>query len=207
MFAFLLDRFYANAVAKIDVIIPTYNRCEWLSKAIDSVLEQTFQDWQLYVVDDGSKDATAEVVKKYVENDGRISYLYQSNQGVSAARNAGINASSSPLIALLDSDDRWLADKLDRQISFLESHSEVPLVHGEEIWIRNGVRVNPMKKHRKSGGRIFENCLPLCCISPSAVVMRRTLLEEVGLFDEGFVVCWFVHIHFFRLLGFLKSFG
>lgn len=118
-----------------------------------------------------------------------LQFIDSESVGVSAARNTGLRASKAPYIALLDSDDEWVPDKISKQVRFLESHPEIPLVHTEEIWIRNDVRVNQMKKHKKMGGRIFTPSTKLCLISPSATMMRRSLFKEVGLFNESFVVC------------------
>ena len=105
------------------------------------------------------------------------------NQGVSSARNRGIREARGEWIALLDSDDAWLSEKLEQQCQALSANPGYRLCHTEEIWIRNGVRVNAMKKHQKSGGQIFLNCLPLCVISPSSVLIHRSLFDEVGLYD------------------------
>jgi glycosyltransferase involved in cell wall biosynthesis len=108
---------------------------------------------------------------------------------VSAARNTGISAARHDWIALLDSDDVWHENKLERQIMALNNAPEYLVCHSDEIWIRNGVRVNQMNKHRKAGGHIFQHCLPLCAISPSAVMIHRSLFDEIGLFDENFPAC------------------
>jgi glycosyltransferase involved in cell wall biosynthesis len=170
----------------ISVIIPSYNRGHSLPRALDSVLAQTWPADQIIVVDDGSDDGTAELLARdYPE----LHYLFQENRGVSAARNAGIRAAEGDWIALLDSDDEWLPEKLERQLQALQESEGSLLVHCDEIWIRNGRRVNPMHKHAKAGGWIFERCLPLCAISPSAVLMARSLLAEVGEFDEALPAC------------------
>ena len=171
---------------QVSVVAPTFDRREVLPRALDSVLAQTFSDWELIVVDDGSTDATADMVK-HDYSDAHL--LIQENRGVSAARNAGIAAARGEWIAFLDSDDAWLPEKLDRQMGALEAEPGHRLCHTDEIWIRNGQRVNPMEKHAKAGGRIYLMCLPLCCISPSSVVMHRDLLKETGGFDETFEVC------------------
>ena len=119
----------------------------------------------------------------------RIRVIRQANRGVSAARNAGIRAASGDLIALLDSDDVWLPGKVTAQVRFFETHPDALVCQTQEIWIRNGVRVNPGKRHHKEGGMIFERSLALCLVSPSAVMMRRSLLDEVGLFDETLPAC------------------
>ncbi|MCP4399817.1 MAG: glycosyltransferase family 2 protein [bacterium] len=171
---------------KVSVIIPTYNRADFLKEAIASVLAQSYQDFELLIVDDGSTDRTHHVVDSYA---GRVKYLFQENRGVSSARNLGIRSSRGEFITLLDSDDCWLPQKLERQIEVMETEVELRLCHTEEIWIRRGVRVNQKKKHRKHGGYIFPNCLPLCVISPSSVMIRRMLFDEIGFFDETLPAC------------------
>jgi glycosyltransferase involved in cell wall biosynthesis len=173
-------------VKLVSVIIPTYNRAHVISRAVESVLAQTFQDFELLIVDDGSHDETREILASY---GNRITYLYQENHGVSHARNTGIRASSGDFVALLDSDDAWMPEKLERQLAAMASQPDIPLCHTEEIWIRNSVRVNPGKKHRKYGGYIFPYCLPLCVVSPSSVVLRRWIFDKIGLFDETLPAC------------------
>ncbi len=171
---------------RVSVIIPTYNRAWIVRDAIDSVLGQSWADFELIVVDDGSTDKTARTLGAYGD---RLRVIRQERGGVSAARNRGIAASSGPLIALLDSDDLWLADKLAVQAEFFDKNPAALICQTEEIWIRNGLRVNPGKKHRKPSGMIFERSLELCLVSPSAVMVRRDLFEMVGLFDETLPAC------------------
>jgi len=172
---------------RVSVIIPTFNRCGKVVRAIQSAVEQTFIDREIIVVDDGSTDATQNTVDQFPDP---IKFIaHSSNLGVSAARNSGIRHSNSPYIAFLDSDDYWLPEKLKVQIEFLETHTNVQVCQSEELWIRNGRRVNPMKKHIKPSGNIFEPSLKLCLVSPSAVMIRRSLLDEVGLFDESLPAC------------------
>jgi glycosyltransferase involved in cell wall biosynthesis len=170
----------------VSVIIPTYNRGWIVRDAIDSVLGQTYADVELIVVDDGSTDRTPEILDSYGD---RLRVTRQANQGVSAARNRGIGGSSGTLIALLDSDDIWLPKKLAVQVDFFKRNPAALICQTEEIWIRNGLRVNPGKRHRKHSGMIFEPSLELCLVSPSAVMVRRELFEEVGLFDESLPAC------------------
>jgi len=174
-------------MAAVSVIIPTFNRAHKIARAVASVLYQTFVDYEILVVDDGSEDATSKALAPFLPHIKCITH--SGNRGVSAARNTGIRASDSPLIAFLDSDDYWLPEKLAAQVSFFSEHPEAVACQTEERWIRRGVRVNPMKKHFKPSGEIFEPSLKLCVVSPSAVVVKRSLLEEVGVFDEGFPVC------------------
>jgi len=171
----------------ISIILPTFNRRQFLERAIQSVLEQTFQDWELIVVDDGSQDESRQVVQNL--HDDRIQYFYQAHSGVSAARNAGIRLARHPWICFLDSDDHWKPAKLQRQLQELERRPQYQVTYTDETWIRRGRRVNPRKIHRKYSGWIYHRCLPLCIISPSSVLLHRGILEREGLFDENFPVC------------------
>ena len=170
----------------ISVIIPTYNRAYCLSRAIDSVLAQSHPVEKICVIDDGSTDGTQQLLQS---NYPQIHYIRQENKGVSAARNEGIRKIKSQWIAFLDSDDEWLPQKIEKQLFELTRQPMYKLIHCDEVWIRNGVRVNAMNKHKKSGGDIFESCLPLCVISPSASIIQRELLLEVGLFNESLPAC------------------
>ena len=171
---------------KISVIIPTYNRKHTLQRAIDSVLAQTFKPYEIIIVDDGSKDGTKEWL---LQNYPSVQYIHQPNNGVSSARNKGIQISQGSWIALLDSDDEWMPEKLEYQSRFLEMNRDSSFCHTNEIWIRNGVRVNQMKKHKKYGGDIFKHCLDICRISPSSSIIKKDVFEEVGAFDESLTVC------------------
>lgn len=171
---------------KISVIIPTYNRKHTLQRAIDSVLSQTFKPYEIIIVDDGSKDGTKEWL---LQNYPSVQYIHQPNNGVSSARNKGIQISQGSWIALLDSDDEWMPEKLEYQSRFIEVNKDSSFCHTNEIWIRNGVRVNQMKKHKKYGGDIFKHCLDICRISPSSSIINKDVFEEVGAFDESLTVC------------------
>ncbi len=170
----------------VSVIIPTYNRDWIVAEAIDSVLAQDFSDYELIVVDDGSNDGTPKILAAYGD---RITVLRQPNRGVSAARNRGIAAAAGHLMAFLDSDDLWLPQKLSTQVNFFAEHPEAVICQTEERWIRNGVRVNPKKRHLKFSGMIFERSLALCLVSPSAVMIKKSLFDTVGLFDENLPAC------------------
>ena len=170
----------------VSVIIPTYNRGWALKKAIDSVLAQDFTDFELIVVNDGSTDNTQEILSSYKED---IIVLKQNNKGVSSARNRGIASASGRFIAFLDSDDLWLPQKLSTQVDFFNSNPEALICQTEEEWIRNSIFVNPKKRHRKLSGDIFEQSLYLCLVSPSAVMIKRSLFEKTGMFDESLPAC------------------
>ncbi len=171
---------------KISVILPTYNRAATLERAIQSVLAQDYKNFELIVIDDGSTDDTQEIIRSYRK---KIRYYSQLHAGVSAARNLGLEKSEGTWVAFLDSDDYWLPGKLEKQMKFILEHPGLLVVQTDEQWIRNGVPVNPMKKHRKYSGWIFDRCLPLCIVSPSAVIIHQKVFNDIGVFDESFPVC------------------
>ena len=175
-----------NSILNVSVIIPTYNRKNLLKRALHSASSQTFVPQEIIVVDDGSSDGTKDWV---LERFPYVRYIYQDNSGVSSARNAGIKEAKGSWIAFLDSDDEWMPDKLEKQEIAINDSKEAWLCHTNEIWIRNGVRVNQMKKHQKYGGDVFENCLDICRISPSSALIKKEVFEMVGLFDESLKVC------------------
>lgn len=171
---------------RVSVIIPTYNRKEFLLEAVASVRSQTYRDWELLIVDDGSRDGTPEAVGSL---GGALRFFRQQHKGVSAARNRGLAESRGEWIAYLDSDDLWHPRKLEIQLGYAESHPEAVAAYSDEIWIRRGVRVNQKVRHRKHSGDIFARCLTLCIVSPSSALLRKDILERAGGFDEGFPVC------------------
>ncbi|MFB0506236.1 MAG: glycosyltransferase family 2 protein [Thermodesulfobacteriota bacterium] len=173
-------------MARVSVVIPTYNRLSTVKDAIESVLNQTYRDFEFWVVDDGSTDGTGEALRTFGD---KVKYVFQNNRGVSAARNFGLRISRGKYLAFLDSDDLWEPQKLEIQVKCMEENPQFPLCYTDEVWIRGGTRVNPKKKHAKYSGWIFEKCLPLCIISPSSALMKRSLFDEIGAFDETLPVC------------------
>ncbi len=193
------------ASAFVAAVVPTFNRAHTLPRALSSILKQSRPVDDVIVVDDGSTDNTAAIACDFPD----VTWLGQNNSGVSAARNHGIRAATSHFrkrfpdreytdlwIALLDSDDEWQPHRVERQLDriaaindHVEPQPDYRLVHSDEVWVRNGVRVNPMKKHEKTGGWIYQRCLPLCVISPSASLIRRDLFDDRGLFDETLPAC------------------
>ena len=171
----------------VSVVIPTYNRINFIFRAIDSVLKQTYPIHQIIVVDNNSTDNTSEILRnKY----SKIEILFENKQGVSSARNKGIKYSKSDWIALLDSDDSWEPKKIEKQLSLYEqSKKKIRVIHTDELWYKNKVLLNQKNQHKKSGGDIFENCVRICCISPSSALIRRDLFDEIGYFDESFPAC------------------
>ncbi len=152
-----------------------------------SVFRQTFAASEIIVVDDASTDATPEILLEYADQIKIITN--PSNRGVSYSRNQGIEAATGDWIAFLDSDDRWDKAKLETQKLYHASNPELSISQCDEIWIRNGVRVNPMAKHAKAGGWIFEACIPRCIVSPSAVIIHHDVFKKVGVFDPHLLAC------------------
>jgi glycosyltransferase involved in cell wall biosynthesis len=174
-------------MAQISIILPTLNRSWCIERCLNSIFSQTFHDWDLWLIDDGSEDETAKIIEPYLK-DQRLRYHYQNHSGVSRARNTGIKLSDSNLICLIDSDDLWLPKKLEKQLLFHKQwHS--PISQCKEIWIRNGIRVNPPKHLEKKNGDLFEESLKICAITPSSVMLEREILNKYGLFDENFMTC------------------
>ncbi len=169
----------------IAVVIPVYNRVETIARAIESVLAQSFAPKEIIVVDDGSSDATSEVVKMYDE----VSLLRQKNMGVSAARNNGVMMAASEWIAFLDSDDTWHRDKLKKQAAFHKKHCDILISYTDETWIRNGVHVKMPKKFSKSSENLYERSLSHCIIAPSSVMIQKKIFDKMGGFDESLEVC------------------
>ena len=177
---------YLDNSFSISVVIPTFNRLIYLERAIKSVLNQTISVNEIIIVDDGSDDGTSEFIHSNYPN---LKYIFQSNSGVSAARNTGIKAASSNWIAFLDSDDAWVTNKIQKQITELELNPEMNFCHSNEIWIRNGKEIKQKNTHKKFGGFIFNKCLDKCRISPSTVICRRSLLIKLNGFDEDLAIC------------------
>ena len=171
---------------KISVIVPTYNRAYQLKETLSSVLTQTYQDFELIVVDDGSIDDTSKVIKEFP----RVKYLaLKENYGVSIARNEGLAFAKGKYICFLDSDDLWDQKKLQIQFCWMEGNTDCQVCYTDEIWIRNGVRVNQMNIHRKYSGDIYLHCLSLCIVSPSSAMLRIGLFDDIGDFDESLPAC------------------
>ena len=170
----------------VSVVIPTFNREPLLCRALDSVLVQSAPPLEIIVVDDGSTDSTRTTLKNRYKD---VVYHYQNNQGVSSARNSGIKNSTGDWVAFLDSDDAWLPSKLAMQTAAVADEPDIKICHTNEIWVRNGHRVNPKLKHEKSGGWIYRKCLPLCVVSPSSALIHRSVFEDVGYFDECLPAC------------------
>jgi glycosyltransferase involved in cell wall biosynthesis len=176
----------------VSVIIPTYNRAHLIGRAIQSVLNQTYPDFELIIVDDASTDHTENVIKEFLQKDKRISYLkHDKNKGGSAARNTGIKTSKGEYIAFLDSDDEWLQGKLEKQTRFfLDKSIDVALVYTGSLKINGNLEKISTKIIHKKKGWIFKDLLLKYCIGPtSSIMIRQKCLKDVGLFDEDLPSC------------------
>jgi len=149
----------------ISVIIPTFNRPEFTREAVASVKAQTFQDFEIIVVEDPEQ------------------------KGPAWARNLGVKKAKGKYLAFLDSDDLWDKKKLEKQLKFLADNPQYKICYTNETWIRDGKHLNQMKKHQKYGGWIFDKCLPLCIISASSILLEKQVFDGLGGFDEEFIVC------------------
>jgi len=164
----------------ISVIIPTYNRANFICETIDSVLNQTYQDYEIIVVDDGSTDDTKQVLSKY---GNRIIYIYQENQQVGAARNNGIRHSKGKYIALLDSDDVWLPQKLEKDIACFELDSRIGLVYSDVIYISSDGAALYKRKLKCPTGDILKSIVLQNFVVLSTAIVRRECFEKVGMFS------------------------
>jgi len=178
---------------RVSCIVPVFNRAHTLRRAVESVLTQDYRPLELLVVDDGSTDGTPELLDRMEgeANGWDLSFIRvrQENRGVSAARNTGIRRARGQWVALLDSDDAWKPEKLTRQMALHAARPDRVVSQTREIWVRNGVRVNPPARFEKREGDLFAHCVDHCAISPSSVLIRRDLFDTVGLFDETYPAC------------------
>ncbi len=180
-------------MSKVDILIPAYNAAHFLPGAIESVLAQTEPDWHILLVDDGSTDNTQQWVEHFLRTNadrlrGRLTYIHQPNRGLPAARNAGIRASSAPLIALLDADDLWLPTRLEQSIRSLDDASSVGLSYGgvsrftqPDALIDTFTSSQLGSTPQQTVTRLYTRAVSFPC---PTVTFRRQCVEAVGLFDE-----------------------
>lgn len=175
---------------RVSVIIPSYNCARYLGRAIDSASAQTYKDYEILVVDDGSTDDTKDVAMQYGR---KVTYLYQQNRGVSAARNHAILKANGELLAYLDADDMWYPEKLERQVAFLDVHQECGMVHSEMSVINEQDEILHLRFYEETKrsvpqGHCVQQLLMRCHIQPLTVVERRSSFDRVGGFDERLLV-------------------
>jgi glycosyltransferase involved in cell wall biosynthesis len=179
----------ASVMPIVSVVIPTFNRSSFLSRAVTSVLNQTFTDYEIIVVDDASEDATPDM-KIFSISSLPLRYVrLPFHCGVAKARNHGVSLTSGAWLSFLDSDDVWHPEKLARQVGWHHSNQDYSISQAQEVWIRGNTRVNPPRTHEKKQGYIFEESLKRCMITPSSVLMKRSLFLEAGAFNESLPAC------------------
>lgn len=169
---------------RVSVVIPTYNRAQFIASAIESVLTQTFGDFELIVVDDGSTDRTSEIVTSI--SDPRVVFVRQENAGRSTARNRALALAKGAYIAFLDSDDLYLPGKLALQIQYMDQHPEAGMIYTSACCIDADGNDLPERYEASRSGRIYADIAffrPVTITLPT-VVVRREILEQVGGFDE-----------------------
>ncbi len=211
---------------KISVIIPTFNRADFIKRTIDSILGQSIKPNEIIIVDDGSTDDTKEICIPTHESGNEpsqlvpiltsekqtgvnIKYIYQDNKGVSSARNKGINEASNDWIAFCDSDDIWHKEKLKKQILFHKLHPDILISHTDEIWKFNDKIIKKKAYQMKPSGYCFEDNLSSCKIGASTLLLHKSILDKVGLFDENLTACedydlW-LRILLYYKLGFIDE--
>jgi len=178
-----------SVVPRVSVVIPTYNYARYVPEAIDSVLAQSFEELEVIVVDDGSTDQTAEILRAF---GGQLRDIRQEHRGLSAARNTGIRAARGQYVAFLDSDDLWLPDKVSLQVARLDAEPEVGLVYGETLFFHDSTPATLTLHSRFAphpSGRILSWLVRGNVILSPTPMVRRELFERVGLFDETLSAC------------------
>jgi len=174
---------------KVSVIIPTFNCAQYLPQAIDSVLNQSYQDFEIILVNDGSTDDTQVVVDSYSKKAfNTIHYIAQENKGLACARNVGIRNAHGNYLALLDADDVWLPKRLELGVAMLDAHPEIALVHANVVWMtEEGAVQSEAKRYRNTFSDQIVKSLFLrnVHISCPTVLMRRECIDKVGMFDEN----------------------
>jgi len=173
----------------VSVIMPAYNSERYIADSIQSVLDQTYSNWELLVVDDGSTDKTADVVRQFAAHDSRVKYFFQQNGHQAKARNTAIAHASGTLLAFLDSDDLWLPEKLERQLQTLDA-TNVDVVYSNGVVIYEpgaapGPTDFPVVAGTVEGSRMLDLLLLLNFIPVQSVVARSEIVRDAGLFDES----------------------
>lgn len=174
---------------KVSVIIPSYQYAHFVGEAIESVLAQTYKDYEIIVVDDGSTDNTSEILSNFGD---QISVIYhRENRGLSAARNTGIRISKGKYLAFLDADDVWMPDKLRLQVKLLDQNSDVGLVFSDMTYFgkRCGSEKRAFQEVSPSSGKVFKDLFVKDFIPMPTVIVRKICFEKVGLFDESLTSC------------------
>lgn len=193
---------------EISVIVPTYNYAHFIGDCLDSIFAQTYKDFEVIVIDDGSTDDTARVLEKYK---GEIRYIYQENKGLPAARNTGIQAAQGEYLAFLDSDDLWLPEKLDEQIRFLRNDTDMGIIFSDASAFneKGMIRKSILKEENICTGFCFQRLFMGNYLVMPTVMIRKRCLVESGLFDESLTAVedydlW-LRISLFYKIGFVDK--
>jgi glycosyltransferase involved in cell wall biosynthesis len=176
---------------QVSINMPCYNDSQWLDECLHSILTQTYQDFEIIIVDDGSTDNSKQIIQKYLDDD-RIRYFYQNNEGFSGATNRGLKESKGRYISFISPDDLWLPHKLEKQVSFLEKNKNIDMVHSDVYHIdsegkiikqrRPNISKNISKKELING--LFLRSIKIC---HQTVMIRKDCFKEVGFFDNKII--------------------
>lgn len=170
---------------KISVIIPTYNRADFLVNTIESIKQQTVKVDEIIIIDDGSTDNTKDILKDYSD----LIYQYQDNSGVSSARNLGIKLALNEWICFLDSDDLWEKEKIEKQIEFHLQNPNILFSYTDENWVFNGKTIKKKQYQQKNNKVSFRDHLPNTFIGTSTVMIHKSVFDNIGVFDTSLVAC------------------
>ena len=176
-------------MVKVSIIVPSYNSAQYLPEALESALCQTYQDYEIIVIDDGSTDQTKDIVQGFAaDHPEKIRYIYQENKGLAVARNTAIKHARGKFLALLDSDDKWLPERLEYTVKAIESDDAVGLAYCDITYVDEaGTPLgSPERDSRYLSGNIFEYIFlrKVHIVSPS-VIFRKSCCDQVGGFDEN----------------------
>jgi glycosyltransferase involved in cell wall biosynthesis len=174
----------------VSVVLTCYNGARWISEAIESILAQTYEDFELIIIDDGSTDDSKEMVASHL-SDERVRYIYQENRGFSAAVNRGIKEGRGTLVGFIGQDDLWVHNKLELQVKYLSEHKDVDLVHSNYCSIDSEGRILSMRDVKIPNGltkkEVIERLFLNNFIGFETVLVKRKCFDEVGFFDERMV--------------------
>lgn len=163
----------------VSIITPTYNRADFIEQAVDSVLAQTYTNFELLIVDDGSTDNTRELLEPALD-DSRVRYFHQENQGQSVARNLALSEAKGDFVCFLDSDNYWPVDKLEKQVELFTQHPEYDVIYGDIIVIDENDREITRKNMRRYSGHIARHMIRDNCVSMNTAMARRRCFDELG---------------------------
>lgn len=187
---------------KVSVVIPTYNRVSLISECIESVLRQTYKDFEVIVVDDGSTDDTEEVLKPY---HGRIRYIRQENAGVATARNRGVLEATGEYVAFLDSDDQWFENKLELQMDLMTRHPELVMACGNGIYLdgkdkgKQVIKEDRARQYEKNGITL-RDAFYRFPLRTSTILIKKDVFNQIGGFNESYRVAEDMHLAFSIML-------